>query len=125
MPELKVMTFASHKNRATFKVAEKSALGCGQSQGVYRRISATKDLLKEDTQQVRLRHNDKKVNKTNGRPNSLRVSATRRSCAQALAAKMAEVGHSPPPGWSNSVDDYEVGEVIGQYFFSLFMTFLT
>jgi hypothetical protein len=115
MPELKVINFGSNKNRATFKVQEKSVIGLGQSPGVYRRISATKDLLKEETQQVRLR-NSEKLNRSNGRRDSDRVRGSRRSCAQVLAAKMAEVGHSPTAGWSNSQDDYEVGEVIGQYF---------
>jgi hypothetical protein len=108
MPELKVIYFGSNKNRATFKVQEKSVIGFGQSPGVYRRISATKDLLKEDTQLIRLRNSEKTekaLNRTNGRRDSDRVRGSRRSCAQVLAAKMAEVGHCPTAGWPNSQDD--------------------
>ena len=121
MPELSLIKLNSYINRATFKVAEKSVVAGDQSPGVYRRISATKDLLKEDTNVVRLRNNNningqqKKLtkSKSSGTTGSFRDSATRRSCAQLLAAKMAEVGDSATTGWSNNVEDYELGEVIG------------
>lgn len=41
---------------SNFKVAEKAGLPVPGSPGVYRRISATKDVLIEDTTAVRLRH---------------------------------------------------------------------
>lgn len=115
----------------TFKVTQKSTITSdGQSPGVYRRISATKDLLREETREVRLRNSGHKsgTGSASGSASAnsstacstgrLRESATRRSCAQLLAAKMAEVGHSLQTlngnNWSNNVDDYEVGEIIGQ-----------
>lgn len=117
MPELNLIKLSSYKHRATFKLAHKSAQHDPQpSPGVYRRISATKELLKEETQSVRLRNNSsgqhKNLSKT--RSSADRDSATRRSCAQLLAAKMAEVGDSATSGWPNNVDDYELGEVIGK-----------
>ena len=123
MPELNLIKLNSYKIRATFKVSDKAGVGpdAGQSPGTYRRISATKELLKEDTQVVRLRNNDsnsqqKKLSKSksSGTTGAQRESATRRSCAQLLAAKMAEVGDSATTGWSNNVDDYQLGEVIGK-----------
>ena len=118
MPELNLIKLSSYSNRATFKVAHKSsALPTEPSPGTYRRISATKDLLKEDTQVVTLRNNGnsghKKLSKSKSAVSD-RSSATRRSCAQLLAAKMAEVGDTTTNGWSNNVDDYELGEIIGE-----------
>lgn len=115
MPELNLIKLSSYSHRATFKVAHKPS---GEpSPGVYRRISATRDLLKEDTQVVTLRNNGndshKKLSKSKSAV-SERDSATRRSCAQLLAAKMAEVGDTTTSGWSNNVDDYELGEIIGE-----------
>ncbi|RWS18006.1 serine/threonine-protein kinase OSR1-like isoform X2 [Dinothrombium tinctorium] len=128
--------------------------------GNYRRISATKDLLHEETQAVRLRHEQQQHPPLKG-VSSLKLSSPlnllpherlrrafshnhsatgnghshsddgrlahrstgvecvnavpRRSLGDILAAKMAEASHSlsSSNGWSNSKDDYELGEVIG------------
>jgi hypothetical protein len=124
-------------HRSSFKVTHKSSADTTQSPGVYRRISATKELLSQQTQEVRLRNSSAKKlvshhldgdsggsDGSTGRTGSslgalrARESASRGSSAQLLAAKMAEVSESLQQtagnNWSNNVDDYEVGQVIGQ-----------
>lgn len=108
------INFYLHPNRATFKVAEKSILSTfPSSPGTYRRISATKELLRDEAQAVRFRHQ----HSHEADPRVERMSATRRSCAQILAAKMAEVPLNSCNAWPNTKDDYELGEVIGMSLF--------
>ncbi|CAG2112641.1 unnamed protein product [Medioppia subpectinata] len=128
----------------TFKVIHKETIASdGHSPGLYRRISATKDLLREHSQQLvvstgggghragRDGRDGRDGSTSRGRSGGAgcgygsREGASRGSCAQVLAAKMAEVGPSLMSAantannlnngnnWSNNVDDYEVGQVIG------------
>ena len=93
--------------RASLKINEKADVPNPCSPGVYRRISATKELLHEDTTTVKLRHHNstKKLLK--------KFSTPRKSCGEILAEKFAESNHKSRPGWSNNHQDYQLGEVIG------------